>query len=69
MQYWNWAGTGGEEAARIWFIKNGTKYSEIMSWNTEVMDLSETDHDGVKEVILKISGNNVFGNLKFESES
>jgi peptide chain release factor 1 len=31
------------------------------------MDLSETDHDGVKEVILKISGNNVFGDLKFES--
>ena len=27
----------------------------------------ETDHDGVKEVILKISGNNVFGDLKFES--
>jgi peptide chain release factor 1 len=31
------------------------------------MDLSETDHDGVKEVILKVSGNNVFGDLKFES--
>ena len=31
------------------------------------MDLSETDHDGVKEVILKVSGKNVFGNLKFES--
>ena len=44
-----------------------TKYSEIKSWNTEIMDLSETDHDGVKEVILKISGNNVFGDLKFES--
>jgi peptide chain release factor 1 len=31
------------------------------------MDLSETDHDGVKEVILKVSGNNVFGELKYES--
>ena len=63
------AGTGGEEAALFAsdLLRMYTKYSEIMSWNTEVMDLSETDHDGVKEVILKISGNNVFGNLKFES--
>ena len=31
------------------------------------MDISQTDHDGVKEVILNISGKEVFGNLKFES--
>ena len=49
------------------YVCDVTKYSEIKSWNTEIMDLSETDHDGVKEVILKISGNNVFGDLKFES--
>ena len=63
------AGTGGEEAALFAsdLLRMYTKYSEIKSWNTEIMDLSETDHDGVKEVILKISGNNVFGDLKFES--
>ena len=63
------AGTGGEEAALFAYdlLRMYTKYSEIKSWNTEIMDLSETDHDGVKEVILKISGNNVFGDLKFES--
>ena len=31
------------------------------------MDISQTDHDGVKEVILNISGKDVFGSLKFES--
>ena len=63
------AGTGGEEAALFAsdLLRMYTKYSEIKSWNTEIMDLNETDHDGVKEVILKISGNNVFGDLKFES--
>ena len=28
---------------------------------------SATDHDGVKEVIINISGKDVFGKLKFES--
>mgnify|MGYP006231553971 FL=1 len=31
------------------------------------MDINETSHDGVKEVILNISGKDVFGKLKFES--
>ena len=63
------AGTGGEEAALFAsdLLRMYTKYSEIKSWSAEIMDLSETDHDGVKEVILKVSGKNVFGNLKFES--
>ena len=63
------AGTGGEEAALFAsdLLRMYSKYSEIKSWRAEIMDLSETDHDGVKEVILKVSGNNVFGDLKFES--
>jgi peptide chain release factor 1 len=63
------AGTGGEEAALFAsdLLRMYTKYSEVKSWRAEIMDLSETDHDGVKEVILKVSGNNVFGELKYES--
>ncbi len=63
------AGTGGEEAALFAsdLLRMYTKYSEVKSWRAEIMDLSETDHDGVKEVVLKVSGNNVFGELKFES--
>ena len=31
------------------------------------MDISQTDHDGIKEVVINISGEEVFGILKFES--
>ena len=43
------------------------KFSELRNWKCEVMDISETDHDGIKEVMLNISGESVFGTLKFES--
>ena len=43
------------------------KFSEINKWRCEVLDISETDHDGIKEVILNILGDDVFGTLKFES--
>ncbi len=63
------AGTGGEEAALFAsdLFRMYLKFSEIHNWKCEVMDISETDHDGIKEVILNISGESVFGTLKFES--
>ena len=63
------AGTGGEEAALFAsdIFRMYVKYSEIQNWKNEIMDISETSHDGIKEVILNISGKDVFGKLKFES--
>ena len=63
------AGTGGEEAALFAsdLLRMYSKFSELKGWKVEIMDISQTDHDGVKEVILNISGKDVFGNLKFES--
>ncbi len=63
------AGTGGEEAALFAsdLLRMYSKYSELKGWKIEIMDINQTDHDGVKEVILNISGKDVFGNLKFES--
>ena len=63
------AGTGGEEAALFAsdLLRMYVKYSEIYKWKSEIMDMSATDHDGVKEVIINISGKDVFGKLKFES--
>ena len=43
------------------------KFSELKKWKTEIMDISQTDHDGIKEVVINISGEEVFGILKFES--
>ncbi len=63
------AGTGGEEAALFAsdLLRMYSKFSELKKWKTEIMDISQTDHNGVKEVILNISGKDVFGSLKFES--
>jgi len=63
------AGTGGEEAALFAadLFRMYNRYSELHNWKCEVMDISETDHDGIKEVIINISGKNVFGRLKYES--
>ena len=63
------AGTGGEEAALFAsdLFRMYLKFSELHNWKCEVMDISETDHDGIKEVVLNISGKSVFGTLKFES--
>ena len=44
-----------------------SKFSEIKKWKAEIMDISQTDHDGIKEVVINISGEEVFGILKFES--
>ncbi len=63
------AGTGGEEAALFAsdLLRMYSKYSELKNWRTEIMDISQTDHNGVKEVVLNISGKDVFGSLRFES--
>ena len=60
------AGTGGEEAALFAsdLFRMYVKFSELKKWKTEIMDISQTDHDGIKEVIVNISGNEVFGTLK-----
>ena len=63
------AGTGGDEAALFAadIFRMYLKYSEIQNWRSEIMDISETNHDGIKEVIINVSGKDVFGKLKFES--
>lgn len=63
------AGTGGEEAALFAsdIMRMYVKYAEIKKWQTEIMDISHSSHDGIKEVTINISGKNVFGKLKFES--
>ena len=63
------AGTGGEEAALFAsdLFRMYVKFSELKKWKAEIMDISQTDHDGIKEVIVNISGDEVFGTLKFES--
>ena len=63
------AGTGGEEAAIFVgdLFKMYSKFSEKNSWVIELLNVTESDHGGYKELILKITGVDVYGNLKYES--
>ena len=63
------AGTGGDEASLFAsdLLSMYQKYSEINSWDFEILSISETGLKGIKEAICNISGKNVFSKLKFES--
>ncbi|MFK5891158.1 MAG: peptide chain release factor 1 [Flavobacteriaceae bacterium] len=63
------AGTGGDEASIFAgdLYRMYTKYCSERRWKVEVVDLSEGTSGGFKEIILNISGTNVYGSLKFES--
>lgn len=63
------AGTGGDEAALFaaelfTMYKN---YAALQGWRVEVMELSESDLGGYKEIIANVTGTNVYSKLKFES--
>ena len=63
------AGTGGDEAA----IFSGDlsrmyqRYAERKGWQTEIISENQGEHGGYKEVILRVSGRDVYSQLKFES--
>lgn len=63
------AGTGGEEAALFAndLFRMYTRYAEIRGWKYEIIDINDTGLGGIKEVIFSVSGDNVYGDLKFES--
>ena len=63
------AGTGGDEAAIFAgdLYRMYQRYSDLNQWKTQIMGLSDGDVGGYKEIIISISGENVFSKLKFES--
>jgi len=63
------AGTGGEEAALFAgdLFRMYSRYAEIRGWKVELIDINDTGLGGVKEAIFSLTGNNVYGDLKFES--
>ncbi|BCV41913.1 peptide chain release factor 1 [Shewanella algae] len=63
------AGAGGDEAAIFAgdLFRMYSRYAESQRWQVEVMSASEGEHGGFKEVIAKVSGDGVYGKLKFES--
>ncbi len=62
-------GTGGDEAAIFAgdLLRMYSKYVETKGWKFEITSSSEGTAGGFKEVVMKVSGENVYGTLKYES--
>ncbi len=62
-------GTGGDEAALFAgdLYRMYTRFFEKKGWKVETVDVTEGTAGGYKEVILKVSGEDVYGQLKYES--
>ncbi len=63
------AGTGGDEAAIFAgdLFRMYSRYAETQKWKVDLVSANEGEHGGYKEVIAQISGDGVYGKLKFES--
>jgi peptide chain release factor 1 len=63
------AGTGGDEASIFAgdLFRMYLKFCERKGWKTEVTNVSEGTAGGYKEVVFNVTGNGVYGILKYES--
>jgi peptide chain release factor 1 len=63
------AGTGGDEASIFAgdLYRMYTKFAQEKKWNLSIVDTSEGTAGGFKEVIFEIAGEDVYGELKYES--
>jgi len=63
------AGTGGDEAAIFSgdLYRMYSRYAETQGWNVEIVSERHGEHGGYKELIARVEGKNVYGQLKFES--
>ena len=60
---------GGDEAALFAYelYRMYTKYADTQGWKTELMEFTENDLGGFKEVIFMINGKGAYSKLKYES--
>ncbi|HMS57671.1 MAG TPA: peptide chain release factor 1 [Tepidiformaceae bacterium] len=63
------AGAGGEEAALFAaeLYRMYARYAERHRWHTEILNASESDKHGFKEVVFELRGRGAYSRLKFES--
>ncbi|MCA0920933.1 peptide chain release factor 1 [Pseudooceanicola nanhaiensis] len=62
-------GTGGDEAALFAgdLLRMYQRYAERRGWRFQIVEESQTELGGIKEVIANVQGEGVFARLKFES--
>ena len=63
------AGTGGDEASIFAgdLFKMYSAFAQSKGWQTELVDFSDGTSGGYKEIIFNVIGDDVYGQLKFES--
>ena len=63
------AGTGGDEASIFAgdLYRMYSRYADSQKWTIEVINENQGDHGGYKEIICRVTGANVYSQLKFES--
>jgi len=63
------AGTGGDEASIFAgdLHRMYTKYCEGKGWKVDIVDFNEGTSGGFKEIIFEVSGDDVYGTMKFEA--
>ena len=62
-------GTGGDEAALFAadLLRMYNRYAENMGWKFEIIEESQSELGGIKEATIRVSGQNVFARMKYES--
>ncbi len=63
------AGTGGDEAAIFAgdLFEMYRRYADERKWKIELMDLHESEKGGYKDIVFKLTGQDVFAEMKYES--
>lgn len=63
------AGAGGDESALFAaeLLRMYSHFAEIRSWQTKILTANRIGLGGFKEVIFEMSGQNVYGAMKYES--
>ena len=63
------AGTGGEEAALFAadLFRMYSYYAEKKGWKIQILNANETELGGYKEIVFLLTGDDVYGHMRFES--
>jgi peptide chain release factor 1 len=63
------AGTGGDEAALFAadLFRMYSRFAEKRRWKVEILDTNDTGIGGIKEISFSLTGEDVFGAMKYES--
>ncbi|MFM7389511.1 MAG: PCRF domain-containing protein, partial [Vampirovibrionales bacterium] len=63
-------GSAGGDEANIFagdLMRMYIRYADTVGWKVQIVNINESDMGGVSEAVLQVTGENVYGTLKYES--